>query len=425
MTMVNLDGEDTDVVKAFRNALRKAWEDGRISYDERNIITQFSDGLPISQEKVSELEAREYLRYRWRDYETTPYDQQLILIEKGLAIDQDNDFLWMKKGSLQYLLGDVEGALGSLERSLELDPLSEEAWFWKGIAYTTHGDIEAAMDCFERAVEQDPDQTLSWVMLSRLERKQGDLEKSRACATRAVESFPEHPIGFIERALTHLSMVRSDDAENDVKMALERDPNSGMALEIKARIEEGKAPAVQVETTLEPPVPKADKKEGKKRPKVKVEVQPEEAVAEATPPAAEVPKKTAPSPKTPSGPEEKVKEVDAVSVPETTPDDEEGGPEPDKPKESSSYLDDDMFDETPVKTAPTPQPPPVEGDGEEGTEEVDIDEAAVEEADEEPVEIVYKVIPCPKCGSGVPITTEDRPVVVVCPVCGAKGRIIR
>ncbi|MCU0799618.1 MAG: tetratricopeptide repeat protein [Candidatus Thermoplasmatota archaeon] len=420
--MVDMDGDDTGVVKAFRNALRKAWEDGRISYDERNIITQFSDGLPISQEKISELEAREYLRYRWREYETTPYDQQLSLIEKGIVIDQENDFLWMKKGSLQYLMGDVEGALGSLERSLELDPLSEEAWFWKGIAYTTHGDPEAATDCFERAVEEDPDQTLSWVMLSRLERRQGNLEKSRACATRAIESFPEHPVGFIERALTHLSMVRPDDAENDVKMALERDPNSGKALEIKARIDEGvKAPVVQ-EDVPPPQVTKTERKDGKKRPKVKVEVQPEEAVTEAPPIAPVTSVRAAEEPLVPSKTTDEVANGPASSVSDNVVVDVKEASKPVRSKAGPSYLDEDMFDEGPPKTVPGSQGKPANGPEEEGTEEVLMEE---EEVEEEPVEIVYKVIPCPKCGSGVPITTEERPIVVICPTCGAKGRIIK
>ncbi len=424
--MVDTDGDDISVVKAFRNALRKAWEDGRISYDERNVITQFSDGLPISPEKVSELEAREYLRYRWREYETTPYDQQLALIDKALTIDHENDFLWMKKGSLQYLMGDVEGGLGSLERSLELDPHSDEAWFWKGIAYTTHGDTEAAMDCFERALEAEPDQTLSWVMLSRLERKKGNLEKSRACATRAVESFPEHPIGFIERALTHLSMARPEDAKDDVSMALERDPNNGMALKVKARIEESvEVRSVNMVDTPPPQVTKVDRKEGKKKPKVKVEERSDDVEVEPPRQAVDMPERTAPGPGDQPKLEDDVRQMDSELGPDRTAIDSIDVPRPVKQKDGSSYLDDDMFEDGPPKTSTAPQAPPAEGPGDEGVDGANGEEEGVEEMEEEPVEIVYKVIPCPKCGSGVPITTEERPVVVVCSSCGAKGRIMK
>jgi tetratricopeptide (TPR) repeat protein len=215
---------------AYRNALRKAWEDGRISYDERSLIKQFTEDLPLPKEVLSMIEAREYLRFRWNEYETSSYEHQMKVVEKLLDIDEENLFLWMKKGSLLFRRGEIDNAIGALDRGLELDPTSHETWFWKGSAFVNKGDLGAAQDCFEKALEQDPDHTLSWLMLGRVERRQGNLEKAKACSTRAIECCPDHPMGYVERALTLLELGSKEEARLDLEKALDMDPLNEIAL---------------------------------------------------------------------------------------------------------------------------------------------------------------------------------------------------
>ena len=74
--------DDITLQKAYKNALRKAWDDGRLSEDERSILEQFQDDLPLPDETLALLEAREYLRFRYKEYETSPYEHQLGIIEK-------------------------------------------------------------------------------------------------------------------------------------------------------------------------------------------------------------------------------------------------------------------------------------------------------------------------------------------------------
>ena len=53
-----MDGEeniDSNILNAYRNALRKAWEDGRVSIEERTILQQFKGDLPIPEEILSLL----------------------------------------------------------------------------------------------------------------------------------------------------------------------------------------------------------------------------------------------------------------------------------------------------------------------------------------------------------------------------------
>ncbi|HHD16565.1 MAG TPA: tetratricopeptide repeat protein, partial [Euryarchaeota archaeon] len=227
-TVKGKDAMDSQLRKAYRNALRKAWEDGRLSYDERSILEQITGDLPIPEETLADIEAREYLRFRWKEYENSPLQYRMEVLNRLLEFDGDNDFLWMKKGSIELITDDLDSAVISLDRALELDPKSPESWFWKGVALTKQGDLGAAVDCFEKAVEQDPDHLLSWLMLGRVERKLGNLEKSRACLTRAVEGNPEHPGGYIERAQTLMEMGE-DGAQEDLERALELAPDNEKA----------------------------------------------------------------------------------------------------------------------------------------------------------------------------------------------------
>ncbi|RLF56190.1 MAG: hypothetical protein DRN28_01100, partial [Thermoplasmata archaeon] len=56
-------------------------------------------------------------------------------------------------------------------------------------------------------------------------------------------------------------------------------------------------------------------------------------------------------------------------------------------------------------------------------EEVEIPEAEEKEAEAKPV--IYKTIKCPHCGGPIPITTTERPITVICPNCGAKGKLVK
>ncbi|MGA1849198.1 MAG: tetratricopeptide repeat protein, partial [Thermoplasmatota archaeon] len=226
---------DPNLLKAYRNALRKAWEDGRISFEEREILEQFRDEILIPEETLSVLEAREFFRYKWQEYETSPLDLQLKMIEKALEIDDENEFLWMKKGAIYYKMGKEKKALSSLDKALTLDPTSVDSWFWKGSVLAMAGDMEGSTDCFEKAVEQDPDHTFSWLMLSRVERSSENFMKSRICSKRAIDIDPEMPMGYIEEALTLIEMGEIDEALLSLQSVLEMDPQNYYA---KYKIEE-------------------------------------------------------------------------------------------------------------------------------------------------------------------------------------------
>ncbi len=439
------EGEDESIIqleKAYRNALRKAWEDGRISYDERSLIKQFTDDLPLPKEVLSVIEAREYLRFRWKEYETSSYDHQMNVVEKLLDIDEENPFLWMKKGSLQFLMGDMHVAFEALDRGLELDPTSHEAWFWKGSAFVNEGDLGVAQDCFEKALEQDPDHTLSWLMLGRVERRQGNLEKAKACSTRAIECCPEHPIGYVERALTLLEIGSKEEARLDLEKVLDIDPLNEIALtymkeeigprpgddedlweeetekeeetpqKIASREEENdlQEPTSEEEDTETDQVDQPEDQE-EATPSKEEEIQEETSMEDYNEEDMELLEEDEfeeDDQLSGEGQEETItkKEIVQEDVSEI---DIDENPEIDGEehivkgkKKKGSYLDDDMFEDR---------------GGKEETLETDIEE--------DEAEIVQKMIKCPHCDGPVPVTTDKRPVVVICPSCGSKGRLVR
>ncbi len=428
--------------RAYRNVLRKAWEDGRISYDERSLIRQFTDDLPLPKEVLSIIEAREYLRFRWKEYETSSYEYQMKVVEKLLGIDEENPFLWMKKGSLLFRMGEMDSASEALDKGLELDPTSHETWFWKGSAFVNKGDQGAAQDCFEKALEQDPDHTISWLMLGRVERRQGNLEKAKACSTRAIECCPEHPMGYVERALTLLEIGSKEEARLDLEKALDIDPLNEIALTYMKE-EIGPRPGDdedlwEEDTEKEEVTPQETELKGKENDHHETPSEEEETETdqidqpedqEEVPPSKEEEIQEESSMDEDSEEDMELLEEDEFEeedqlieeVQEETVSEEvliqedvseiavakdpevEGEEHTVKgKKKKGSYLDDDMFDD---------------GGAKEETMEL--------KTDEEEAEIVQKMIKCPHCDGPVPVTTDKRPVVVICPSCGSKGRLVR
>ena len=524
--MAEEDPLDSNLLKAYRNALRKAWQDGRISIDERAILEQFTGDLPIPEETLSLLEAREFFRYRWSEYETSSLKHQLKILEKAMKVDPENDFVWMKKGSIQFKSGDLPGAHLSLDHALELDPLSEDAWFWKGCVFVKEEEFEPAIDCFEKAVEQEPDHVLSWIMMTRVERKLGHHDKAKLCSKRAIECSPEIPAGYVELSRTLVGSGEMEDALEALEKALDLDPESQMANDLYRSI-------VQVEEEEEEPgeeevEPEEEEEEEEEEPgEEEVEPEEEEEEEEEEPGEEEVEpeeeeeeeekeemievhevdlrvqvkpvaKKVIKEPARDMGSyldedmfldeeepvegeleEEEMVEDESEEEPveeemeeeemvedegeeEREPEETEHEPPSSKP-EKQSLLDEDMFSdedeglherkvsvesrrtirkprERPEVQLPgdafsreqEPMGPTDEEEEEEEEEEGSIGETEPDtegpdepEAEEEEAEIIYKVIKCPHCKGPVPITTMERPIVIICPTCGAKGRLVR
>src|SRR5512139_3637909 len=98
-----VEGPLPDLYTFYRRALRKAWEDGRITPDERGILSELSPGM--EPEGVDRIEAREYFRHRWKYYIDSPPDYRLSILDSAAEFDPDNEMIWSERSAALYQLG--------------------------------------------------------------------------------------------------------------------------------------------------------------------------------------------------------------------------------------------------------------------------------------------------------------------------------
>jgi tetratricopeptide (TPR) repeat protein len=358
-------GSGADLYSFYRRALRKAWEDGGITSDERGILSELTPG--IEPEGVERIEAREYFRRRWREYSDSPPGQRLSILESAVGFDPDNDFLWSERSAALYQLGKLEETLVSADRCLSLSSGSSDAWFWKGSVHVRNGLLQDAAECFEDALEIDPDNELAWLMLGWTERARGDLSKAKACYDRVLDLCPDLSLGYIERGLTLVKAGDLGSAQSDLMRALDLDPGNPRASALLRSMgadlpDEDDGVIVEIR---QPGPPMIEHMGGE----------------EATPKAAE----------------RKVRVV--------------------------------IEEDDEVMEAPASGMEPVAGDlGETVKAEVVQAPPAPAPPGEEPMpgqETIYKWMRCPHCGDNIPLTTMERPLVITCKSCGAKGRLVR
>lgn len=72
------------------------------------------------------------------------------------------------------------------------------------------------------------------------------------------------------------------------------------------------------------------------------------------------------------------------------------------------------------KTVGMEAPEEVFHDGDAKVYQLSEDEFDPDDIEEE---VVYGYVPCSKCGTQIPITSEKRPLKIKCPGCGKKGKL--
>ncbi|MDG6225181.1 MAG: tetratricopeptide repeat protein, partial [Candidatus Thermoplasmatota archaeon] len=263
-----------DLIGFYRSALRKAWEDGRITHDERSILLEFQPS--IGSDQVDKIEAREYFRNRWKEYSTSPDAYKLKILESALEFDPENDHLWSQKAIVLFNIGDLDSALSSADKALDLCSGSMEAWFWKGSILIRLGRYDDAVDCFEEVLEIDPDHTLGWLMLGWSERSRGAHDKAKACYSRVIELCPKLALGYVERGISFIRTGDLESAQIDLLSALDIEPENERAKNILRSMG-----ADLPEEAVEEEVPEEEPEEAEEEPEEAEEEVPEEEPEEA------------------------------------------------------------------------------------------------------------------------------------------------
>jgi len=84
------------------------------------------------------------------------HENAVVSFDKALAIESDNDMVWILRGSLLDDLGRFSDSLDSYDKALLIKPDYSVAWYGRGIALRKLGRYADAIASFDRAILLNP-----------------------------------------------------------------------------------------------------------------------------------------------------------------------------------------------------------------------------------------------------------------------------
>jgi tetratricopeptide (TPR) repeat protein len=158
--------------------------------------------------------------YRYSGDKTTTFSQFAL---KYMRFEIDGTRKDLDDGIRLSREGNSDAALPKLSRGLAAWPASAEGHYALAIAYERQQRPDLALTALRRAIELDPWESQYYGKLSVLLSQTGRWEDSIAAARRAITLDPtvSHYHAFLAGILTHFSQLLIDDAEREVRTAIE------------------------------------------------------------------------------------------------------------------------------------------------------------------------------------------------------------
>jgi tetratricopeptide (TPR) repeat protein len=148
------------------------------------------------------------------------------LLARAIALDPDSAYLYTFRAGIDLSGRDAEGATRSLQEALRVDPFYPPALYLYGGLMVAMGKTDDAIAAYERALAADSKSIDVYLYLVDLYLQRKDLGRARAMAGRMVMRFPEAAAGYFYRARVLLQEGKSAEAEEQLRAALERDPQN-------------------------------------------------------------------------------------------------------------------------------------------------------------------------------------------------------
>ena len=126
-------------------------------------------------------------------------------------------------------VGNVEDAIVALQWSVRCNPRYADAYFRLGIALEKLGDISGAIVAYDRATDLLPSLTEAWFRAGALVYTLGHRDEARGCFRRAAATGGKTNFGRLGKARALLIEDRNPEAEQVLRLTLERDPTNAMA----------------------------------------------------------------------------------------------------------------------------------------------------------------------------------------------------
>ena len=158
--------------------------------------------------------------------------------------------LLKNRASLYLDIDSVTYALEDFERILLLDEKDEETRYYHGILSIRVGDMDAAKKDFDYILFYNPSSGLGREGLALWFKKRGDNIEAIKYYTEIIKQHPS-AIRLSNRAECYLSLKRLNDAESDIRKALEMAPEDAYLYVLRAKLNKARFNRADVERDLD------------------------------------------------------------------------------------------------------------------------------------------------------------------------------
>jgi tetratricopeptide (TPR) repeat protein len=158
-----------------------------------------------------------------------------VALEQTLASKEWSEGL-VRSAMVEYELGDLEAAAGSLRRALEIDPRCHQALSVQGVLAFGRGENDAAKQALLHALEIEPDYYEAHYQLGRVHLAEGDVASAEREFQRALEIGADLDAALYELGELYRRSARQADAVRMYRRTVLANPNHVRANVALARL---------------------------------------------------------------------------------------------------------------------------------------------------------------------------------------------
>ncbi len=158
------------------------------------------------------------------------YEEALVVFNKALETDQNNDYILLIKGALLGELERYEESLDVFNKIINIKPENMGALLLKGVVLGNLGRNEEALDAFNKVIEINPKNDFA------LSRKGGALvilgrnEEALDAFNKAIEINPKDDFALSRKGDALVILGRNEEALEAFNKTIEVNPNNDLAL---------------------------------------------------------------------------------------------------------------------------------------------------------------------------------------------------
>lgn len=144
--------------------------------------------------------------------------------------------LLLNRAALYVEMDSVDRAVDDYERVCELDLYNTEARYSLGVLVMERGDTRRAEDLFNEIKRINPNSGLYHEGMGLLNKRSGNHSRAAELFTQVIKAQPTATL-LGHRADCYLAMKRLNDAEADIRLALEMDPEDPFLYLLRAKLD--------------------------------------------------------------------------------------------------------------------------------------------------------------------------------------------